>query len=108
MHTRTMWQRLSAWLVFGVIVSLLPLGFDFLGHVDGDGGNSWTVLAGRGQLLLISVVIAGNALGEVLTAEVPARIRTARIWTAGSLTIGLALQAGWYADIASRLATSAS
>jgi len=107
MKNLTRWHRLSAWLVFSVIVGLLPLGFDLLAHVD-SGRHVYSDILSRGQLSLVAVVVAGGSLGEVVLSETVAANRTLKIWTIGSLVVLLALQAGWYADTAARASATPS
>jgi hypothetical protein len=59
-----------------------------------------------GELLLISAVIAGGALGEVVMTNVERRWMSFKIWAGGSAFIMFAVEAGWYSDVASRSGTS--
>src|SRR5579864_9176371 len=75
--SRKKWNRLSLWLAFGVVFALSPLFFNFL-MLRVDGKTSTIVdLCSRGELFLISAVIAADALGKLFTGHKGGAFRTA-------------------------------
>jgi hypothetical protein len=61
-----MGERFARWLVFGVVIALLPLGFKYVvGLTDGPPPSTTTLLA-HGELLLVSVAVAAAAVGELI------------------------------------------
>ncbi len=55
------------WLVFGVVLGLLPIGFNLMYVLTIPKIElSWAVLFGRGELLLLAVGLCGGALGDLV------------------------------------------
>ena len=55
------------WLVFGVVLGLLPILFNFMYIVTIPKiGLSWGILLGRGELLLLAVGLCAGALGDLV------------------------------------------
>ena len=99
-------ERLSVWLLFGVLFSLLPLGLDWARRIDDQKPHGLVQLCQNGELLLIAAVIAGGALGELFISRA-AGLRIARVWAAGSALLLLAGDASWYSDVSIKLASNA-
>lgn len=57
------------WLIFGAIVSLLPLGFTYLALLIRSQPVQWTSLIGNGELLVITWVLSASAFGELYGSE---------------------------------------
>jgi hypothetical protein len=59
-------EKLVRWLIFSVVISLLPLLFRFA--LEATDGKSPTLsdLLSQGELLLISSAIAAAAVGELI------------------------------------------
>lgn len=99
-------QRLGVWLFFGVILALLPLILEWLRLMDANRRHGLVAICSNGELLLISAVIAGGAVGELILSNVAHRWMSFKIWAAGSTVVLLAVEAGWYSDVASKLDTN--
>src|SRR4051794_697493 len=66
--------KLLRWLIFNVIVALLPLGFAALLLVakpwdPARKGSISTIVLGTGELLLISTAIAAEAIGDLIASD---------------------------------------
>jgi hypothetical protein len=57
--------RLSVWLLFGVILGLLPLIASVIKGAMSPDGLSFTEVLGGGELFIVSAVIAAGAMGEL-------------------------------------------
>lgn len=57
--------RLSVWLLFGVILGLLPLIASVIKGAMSPDGLSFTQVLGGGELFIVSAVIAAGAMGEL-------------------------------------------
>ena len=82
-------ERVFKWLLFGVLCSLLPIGFvaiDFFtdGKVVGVGN-----LIGRGELLLITTGIAAAGLGELISESAKKSIGVMFTGAASLILIGI-------------------
>lgn len=101
-HRTTARQRLALWLLFGVILALLPLVLDWLRLIDEGAPHGLASVCADGELLLISAVIAGGSAGELILADIDQRWVMRQIWCGGSTLFMLAIEAGWYSDIAAK------
>jgi hypothetical protein len=63
-----MGAKLARWFVFSVLIALLPICFTYVYMLtDGKSPSLPDVLA-RGELLLISVALAADALGDLIAS----------------------------------------
>lgn len=62
---KTLITRLSVWLLFGVILGLLPLIASVIKGAMSTGGLSFTEVLGGGELFIVGAVIAAGAMGEL-------------------------------------------
>lgn len=61
---------LCQWLIFSVLISLIPLGVRFLSMestLDQASSGFLTVFSSNGDLLLISTVLVSEGVGEIIT-----------------------------------------
>lgn len=65
--------RLAVWLLFGVVLGLLPLIANGIKGVMSNQGFSLTEVLGGGELFIVSAVIAAGAIGELLVGTVRRR-----------------------------------
>jgi hypothetical protein len=93
-------------LLFGVVLTLLPLILSWLRRLDSDRPHDLVSVCANGELLLISTVIAGGAVGELILRSVDRRWLSFKIWAVGSAILMLAIEAGWYSSVASRVGTA--
>ena len=91
--------RITRWLIFSVLVSLLPVIFSALVLLTGQGISSITVLLSGGELLLISSAICAGAIGEIVTST--NRNKIGRVLAGGGSVIILASSSFWFAHIVS-------
>jgi hypothetical protein len=63
--------RLTGWVVFGAVVSLLPLIKPFSGDISFANGFKfdWRHILGTGELFIVGAVLAAGAFGEILMGE---------------------------------------
>jgi hypothetical protein len=63
-----MWIKFLRWLLFGVCVALMPLGWNALRTVIRGGIPTLQELCSHGELFLIAGAIAARALGEIVAS----------------------------------------
>jgi hypothetical protein len=95
-------ERLVKWIVFSVVISLLPLAADWANRISqGRSGISEDVLAevlAHGELLLISAAIAADAVGDLIGSRPEFKMLK---YLAGGACLAIILFGSlWYADIA--------
>lgn len=94
--------RISKWVVFAVVLGLLPIGLGVIDtitqgdtlHIDG--------LFRRGELFLVSTAILGAGLAELFTAR-RQRLPTVRFVAGCAAGLVLVVAALWFADVATKL-----
>jgi hypothetical protein len=64
---RSRLRRLIIWSVFGVLVSLVPLGFRWGGLYFAHAPSSPTDLLSTGDLIVIAMVVAASASGDLIS-----------------------------------------
>ena len=57
--------RFVKWIVFSVIISLLPLVFNLLSALNRQKEASLSLLCSHGELLILSAAIAAGSIGEL-------------------------------------------
>ncbi len=90
-------SRITKWLLFGVVCSLLPILFKVITYVTRGQNIELTILVEHGELFLISTAIAATGLGELVT-EGP-KPTTGVILTAFSSFALTAVSAYWFSDL---------
>jgi hypothetical protein len=63
--TNDMWLRLLRWCFFGVVISLLPLGYSYENLLLRSQAASVAKIVGNGELLVIVWALCAGALGEL-------------------------------------------
>ncbi len=97
--------RLFRWLIFGVVVALLPLIVAYVSRRTDGLVPVWTELLGRGELLLICAGVCSAAYGEVLGTG--SELRAFKILAGGICLMALLVSALVYAHITERVASNA-
>lgn len=93
-----MLQRLIRWLIFSVIVALLPLAFNaFMILVTGK-ELSLLLICSNGELLIISAAISAAAIGELFSSNYPHQIP--KYLAGGGCVISLCVASLMFAYIA--------
>ncbi len=96
-------NKLIRWTIFSVLLGVFPIGAALLSALTRQQSLLMADLIGKGELLLVTVVITAAAAGEGIGAETR-RFRSTRILCV-SLSILIVLVATyWFADIASAVA----
>lgn len=100
-------QRACVWLFAVVVASLLPFVSVFLRGLDRDGIPSFPELVGRGDLLVIAIIITIGGVAELLLVmgKMPQRRSVGGIFLVLGAVLLVAGEAFWYADIGATLLT---
>lgn len=61
--------RITRWVFFGVIVSLLPLGFTYVDLIMKEKQVTLSTVIGNGELLVIVWVLCAGAIGELFGTD---------------------------------------
>lgn len=71
-------ERMVLWLLFSVVLSTIPLFFDYISLFRAAHGvaPSWAATYSRGELCLITTALSGVAIGELLAVR-----KSTRLWT---------------------------
>lgn len=91
-------EKLTRWFLFGVIVALLPVIFNYLHLRTRASSVSFDDIAGRGELLLVAAGIAATAIGDLLGSS--ASMKVPKIIAGGFSVIVLGLASLYFADVA--------
>jgi hypothetical protein len=78
-------SKLLRWLVFGVIISLLPIAVSFLEFVAKDKTPTMRQVMGDGGLLLIISAVCAGSLGEIIGSG--QRALAAKISAGGAVVV---------------------
>lgn len=92
--------RFGRWMVFGVVLALTPILFNWLGAFTSDDPHfHFEDLFQRGELLLVVAATLGAALSEMAAQGTPHEYR--KLWAAAAVTAALMLLASavWFAQI---------
>jgi hypothetical protein len=90
-------EKVIRWLLFSVLIALLPLGFNAISLFTRGISVDLVNLVSRGELLLISTAICAAAVGELVPTG-PA-LRISKIIVVGSTVIILIAASYYFADI---------
>jgi hypothetical protein len=90
-------SKLLRWLVFGVIISLLPIAVSFLEFVAKDKTPTMRQVMGDGGLLLIISAVCAGSLGEIIGSG--QRALAAKIISAGGAVVVLIISSLLFAAI---------
>jgi len=92
-------ERIVDWLIFGVVLTLLPfLAVIFL-DVDRNTSPKPASLFGHGELLIVAAVIAAGAIGELTLTRKRSSRRVSRRITLGFCIVIFGATTLWFADI---------
>jgi hypothetical protein len=93
-----MGPKLARWLLFGVLMALLPLAYNLLHVVTRGGKASVENLTGHGELLLVAAAISAAAIGELVASGPKAPI--GKIVSGGGALLVLGFASLYFADVA--------
>lgn len=92
-------EKLTIWIIFGVIVSLLPFGFSLLQSIGSKSSFNYSQILGEGQLLLVAVALSASAFGELIVVDVPPIQRMPKVFAIGSCVIEVLVSSYWFGII---------
>jgi UDP-N-acetylmuramyl pentapeptide phosphotransferase/UDP-N-acetylglucosamine-1-phosphate transferase len=96
---RQLLDRILRWLMFGVLVALIPFLFTVVSALLRNYDINWYSILSHGELLLITVCICAGALGDLLSTR--ARSKGLELLLGGFATIIVILASYTFSDISS-------
>ena len=90
-------EKIIKWIVFGVVIALLPLIFRLICLLVVGAKPSLVAVTSQGELLLISVCMGAAAIGEIIVCDT--NKKNFKILSVGSCVILLILSALLFAFI---------
>jgi hypothetical protein len=96
---RSMWEKLIKWLVFSVLLSLVPLLANYGLHRINKHAIDLTLLLSHGELFLIASALTGTALGEVVVAGRSRKHERWRLCSAGGNLLIVILASMFFAFV---------
>jgi hypothetical protein len=94
-------EKLTRWLIFSVLISLVPLFTSYVGQLLDHRTASLDSVTGRGELLLITTTLAAAAIGELIPSG---RERgTQKLLAGGSCIVIVLFSSLLFAAVQSRL-----
>jgi len=91
--------RIIKWIIFGVILALAPIGFDYLNQATHVDAPRFTEVISKGELALVCAGIAGAAIGELIGSGKD--LLALKMISGGGSVVIVLVAAAWYAQIAS-------
>ena len=88
---------LIQWLIFSVVIALLPLLFNLLRDIVRSHGISLVRLFSHGELLIVSAAISASSLGHLFCATKPSSIPN--MVAGGACVVVLLIASFLFADI---------
>ena len=100
------WKRFVRWLIFSVVLSLVPLGVSALIRATRGQAVTLESLLANGELLLIAAALTSAAVGDLLggTGKRPVR----ELIAGGSCIVLLAVSALYFADVSAARASQST
>ena len=92
--------KLTRWFIFSVLIALLPIGFTYVHLVTDEKPASIAILLAHGELLLISVALAADAVGDLIAGGTEKAVR--KIISGGGCVITVIFASFYFADVSSR------
>ena len=99
-------EKLVRWIIFGVIIGLLPILFDVIRNLTRGQQLRFNQISSRGELLLVSAVISASAIGELIASG--NSLIVAKLVSGGSCVVMLFFSSLCFADISSELSNDPS
>ncbi|MCI0524016.1 MAG: hypothetical protein L0Y75_02035 [Acidobacteria bacterium] len=101
---QTVIEKLTLWVVFNVLIALLPFLFRFIGSKFAGRPMDWKTILSDGELLLVASAVAAGAIGELVAKG--KNIVILRVLVGGGCVICLTLSSLLYAFIKAQPVTS--
>lgn len=91
-------EKLAKWLIFSVILALLPFAFNYLRLASRGVDPTMAKLLGGGELLLVAAGISAAAVGDLIGSGADRRL--AKLFAGGGSIVVLCLASLHFADVA--------
>jgi hypothetical protein len=78
-----MWEKLAKWLIFSVLLSLVPLLANYGLYRITENAIDLELLLSHGELFLIAAALTGTALGEIIASRKKRQHGNWRLCSAG-------------------------
>ena len=93
-------ERMVKWVIFSVLITLIPLLAAHLRELTQGSPGSFGALIGRGELLLVAVALCAGGCGEIFSCK--NRVgRTSLIIAGGACVVMILLAVTYYSDLTS-------
>lgn len=99
-----MLEKLVRWLIFSVVIALLPLAFNLLNIISQENTISFYLIFSHGELLLVSAAITATAIGELVASGKNKAI--AKLISGGCCTVDLIVASYWFSLISTSISMS--
>jgi hypothetical protein len=96
-------EKLLRWFIFSVVISLLPLAFYYVRAMTDGKAVSLPELLARGELLLIAVALAADAIGDLLASKSAGMLKTI---AGGGCVITVGFSSFYFADVSTKTAAN--
>ncbi len=93
---RRMSTALTGWVLFGVVMAVLPVAFNGISAATGNQPFTWEAVLGHGELLIVSVGITAAASSRLLIDGIHP---TVRVLLLGAGFIIVAIASLWFAQV---------
>jgi hypothetical protein len=87
-------EKIIHWLIFSVLLALTPIGINCIFTFTIGKVPTLATLFSKGELLLISAILTGRAIGEVITSDASRRI--SKLIVVGCCVIILMFASAWF------------
>lgn len=94
-------EKVVHWLIFGVIMTLVPFMAVLLDDIDRGVPPTLVALFGRGELLIVAAIIAAGGIGELFGRDVSENRRIPKLVILGLCVLALVVTSLWFADVTS-------
>jgi len=94
-------EKLTHWLIFSVLLALIPIAFNFTIRITTGSPVTIVSLVGKGELLIIAVTISARGLGELLMSDTERRMT--KLILGGMNIILLILGSLWFGLISAEI-----
>jgi hypothetical protein len=101
-------NRFARWLIFGVLLALVPRIFSWAAREMRSQPSTLDVVLAKGELFLVTAAISGAAIGELVGVVRTTRQTFWEIVAGGCCLIVVVLSAHLFADVAAVRATAAT
>ncbi|MBI1927730.1 hypothetical protein HYR99_26270 [Candidatus Poribacteria bacterium] len=97
-------EKIIHWLIFSVLLALTPIGINCIFTFTIGKIPTLATLFSKGELLLISAILTGRAIGELVTRDGTRRI--AKLLTGGACVIILIFASAWFGLMSAGIPTN--